>query len=298
MIVKLQAPLKDYIWGGTKLKNWGKQTDLSRVAESWELSFCPESPCTIVGGEFDGKPLLNVATDSDLGKNCQKFSRFPALVKFIDAAKPLSVQVHPSDDYALEYENQLGKTELWYVLDAEPDAYLLLGLNKTVTEKQFLQSVQDKTVTQLMNQVPVHAGETYFVPSGTLHAIGAGVTLIEIQQNSTLTYRVYDFDRVDDNGNKRELHLDKALKVINFNKYDVPDAHRKGFLGGCKYFSAYRHSGAAELHNENSFTSISVVSSWISINGIVAKRGETYFVSAGEKVQIDGDGDYVTVCVD
>lgn len=298
MIVKLKAPLKDYIWGGTKLKSWGKQTDLARVAESWELSFCQESPSTIVGGEHDGKPLMDVATDSDLGKNCQKFSRFPALVKFIDAAKPLSVQVHPSDDYALQHENQLGKTEMWYILEAEPNAHLLLGLKQTVTEQQFLQSVQEKTVTQLMNQVPVHAGETYFVPSGTLHAIGAGVTLIEIQQNSTLTYRVYDFDRVDDNGNKRELHLDKALKVINFNKYDIPDAHREGFLGGCKYFSAYRHSGATLLRNANSFTSISVVNGQISINGTVAKRGETYFVSAGEKVQIAGDGDYVTVCVD
>lgn len=298
MIVKLQAPLKDYIWGGTKLKTWGKDCDLPRVAESWELSFCLDSPSVIASGEHAGKTLISVATAADLGRNCEQFSRFPTLVKFIDAQNVLSVQVHPSDDYALEKENQLGKTEMWYVLEAEEGASLLLGLNRAMTKEQFLQAVQDKTVTQCMNKVEVHAGETYFVPSGTLHAIGAGVTLIEIQQNSTLTYRVYDFDRTDDKGNKRELHLEKALNVINFNKYQVPDAHRDCFLGGCKYFSAYRHSGAMHLCNPDSFTSVSVVNGEISLNGVVAQRGDTYFVSAGEQVNITGDGDYVTVCIE
>lgn len=298
MIVKLQAPLKDYIWGGTKLKTWGKSCELPRVAESWELSFCQDSPSVIASGEHAGETLFSVATEADWGKNCEKFSRFPTLVKFIDAQRTLSVQVHPSDEFALEKENQLGKTEMWYVLEAEEDASLLLGLNCDMTQEQFLQAVKDKTITEHMNRVVVHPGETYFVPSGTLHAIGAGVTLIEIQQNSTLTYRVYDFDRVDDKGNRRELHLEKALQVVNLNKYRVPDPHRDCFLGGCKYFSAYRNSGAMQLCNTDSFTSVSVVNGEISLNGIVAKRGETYFVSAGEKVNIEGFGDYITTCVD
>lgn len=298
MIVKLVAPLKDYIWGGTKLKTWGKACDLPRVAESWELSFCQDSPSVIANGEHAGKTLFSVATEADWGKNCEKFSRFPTLVKFIDAQRILSVQVHPSDEFALKKENQLGKTEMWYILEAEEDAALLLGLNCDMTQEQFLQAVNDKTITERMNRVVVHPGETYFVPSGTLHAIGAGVTLIEIQQNSTLTYRVYDFDRVDDKGNRRELHLEKALQVVNLNKYQVPDPHRDCFLGGCKYFSAYRHSGAMQLYNPDSFTSVSVVNGEISLNGVVAQRGETYFVSAGEKVEIAGNGDYVTVCVE
>ncbi len=298
MIVKLQAPVKDYIWGGTKLKSWGKDCDLPRVAESWELSFCENSPSVVASGEYMGKTLLSVTTEADWGKNCKKFSRFPTLVKFIDAKNTLSVQVHPSDEFALERENQLGKTEMWYVLEAEEDAALLLGLNCDMTQEQFLKAIGDKTITQYMNRVVVHPGETYFVPSGTLHAIGAGVTLIEIQQNSTLTYRVYDFDRVDDKGNRRELHLEKALQVVNLKKYDVPDPHRDCFLGGCKYFSAYRHSGSMQLHNPDSFTAVSVVDGEIALNGVAAKRGETYFVSAGENVDITGVGDYILTCVD
>lgn len=297
MILKLQAPLKNYIWGGTKLKtDYGKQCQ-TNVAESWELSFVPGSESVVASGEYIGKILPEVVTSADLGKNCQQFEVFPTLIKFINAQQNLSVQVHPSDGYAKTYENALGKTEMWYILDAEPNAKLYLGLNQSVTKQQFCEAVQQKRVVELLNAVPVAAGETYFVPSDTLHAIGAGVTLLEIQQNSTLTYRVFDYGRLVD-GKPRQLHLQKALDVANLEKYIVPNPTRESFLGGCKYFSAYRHSGAHTFCNADSFSAITVVEGGINLNGLALLKGETAFVSAGEKAEILGIGSYVITCVE
>ncbi len=298
MIVKLQAPLKDYVWGGIKLKTeYGKQS-ASNIAESWELSFCDGSESIVASGKYCGKPISQVTTRADWGKNCNNFEAFPVLVKLIDAKQNLSVQVHPSDSYALEHENQYGKTEMWHILQAEEGAKIYLGLNQTVTKQQFQQAVADKTVCNLLNAVPVKAGETYFVESGTLHAIGAGVTLIEIQQNSTLTYRVYDYDRRGADGKPRQLHLEKALTVANFNKYDVPNPQRKQHLGGCKYFSAYKYSGEHKYTLPNSFSSITVTDGSISINGSPFEKGETAFISAGKNVEVVGDGSWVLTCVE
>lgn len=297
MILKLNAPLKNYVWGGTKLKtNYGKQCQ-TNVAESWELSFVPQSESVVASGVNKGKILPEVVTSADLGKNCQKFDIFPTLIKFINAEQNLSVQVHPSDSYAKTHENALGKTEMWYVLDAEPNAKLYLGLNKSVTKEQFCAAVEQNRVIELLNAVPVAAGETYFVLSGTLHAIGAGITLLEIQQNSTLTYRVYDYGRLVD-GKPRELHLQKALDVANLEKYNVPNPQRESFLGGCKYFSAYRHSGAHTFCNADSFSSVTVVEGSVNLNGLALVKGETAFVSAGEKAEISGNGSYVITCVE
>ncbi len=299
MIVKLNAPLKDYIWGGTKLKkDWHKQTELPTVAESWELSFVEGSSSVIANGENEGKTLSAVATSKDFGQNCLKFNFFPTLVKLIDAAQPLSIQVHPNDAYALEKENQLGKTEMWYILDAEKDAFLYLGLNRTLTKAEFLQKVENNTVCDFLNKVPVKKGDVFFVKSGLLHSIGAGITLLEVQQNSTLTYRVYDYDRTDKFGNKRPLHLQKALDVVNLQKYDVPSPERDSFLGGCRYFSVYRFHGEKQCVNNASFTSVTVTDGQISLSGLSLEKGETAFVSAGERIEIAGNGDYVFVCVE
>lgn len=299
MIVKLKAPLKNYIWGGTKLKTeWSKQTDLPSIAESWELSFVEDAPSVIASGENEGKALPAVATEKDFGENCRKFDFFPTLVKLIDTAQPLSIQVHPNDEYALEKENQLGKTEAWYILDAEKGAYLYLGLNKTLGKTEFMQKVENNTLCDCLNKVPVKKGDVFFVPSGTLHSIGAGITLLEVQQNSTLTYRVYDYDRVDNLGNKRQLHLQKASEVVNLQKYEVPSPERQSFLCGCRYFSAYRYYGEKRFKNSKSFTAVTVTDGQITLSGLPLLKGETAFVSAGETMEIHGNGEYVCVCVD
>lgn len=299
MIFKLRPALKSYIWGGTKLKTeWHKQTDLATVSESWELSFHPDGEDTIVGGEYDGRTLAEVVTKEQWGNNCAEFEFFPVLNKLIDAKTDLSVQVHPSDEYALKYEHQFGKTEMWYILDNEPGAKLYMGLNRTLTAEEFAAAIDNKTICEYLNAVEVHPGETYFIPSGTLHAIGGGITLFEIQQNSSLTYRVYDYDRRDANGNPRQLHVEKAKKVTNLNKYDVPNPARKDLLGKCKYFAAYRYTGKKEFCFADSFMSLTVTDGQISANEMPLAKGDTIFVTAGDKVSVSGSGTYILTTVE
>ena len=296
MKVKLKPALKSYLWGGTKLiTEYGKKGE-GVLSEAWELSFHKDGPSVIDGGENDGKYLLDVATKKDWGKNCEGFPFFPVLIKLIDADKPLSVQVHPSDEYALKNEGQFGKTEMWYILDAEEGAFLYLGLNRTVSKEEFARAIENKTICDLLNKVPVKKGETYFIKSGTIHAIGAGITVYEVQQNSSLTYRVYDFDRVDANGNKRELHVDKAKAVANLDKYSVPSPKRDGLLGSCKYFSAFRSNGG-EIGEKDSFVCVTVTEGEFIADGTVLKKGDSYFISAGEKAFFAGRGELITACV-
>ncbi|MCM1043350.1 MAG: class I mannose-6-phosphate isomerase [Corallococcus sp.] len=294
MIVKLKPALKSYLWGGTKLKkHWNKSTDSETLSESWELSFNDDGLSYIDGGEFDGKPLKSVATRSDWGETCKDFEFFPTLIKLIDTQKDLSVQVHPSDEYALLNEGQYGKTEMWRILDCQKGARLLLGLKCDLTKKQFESAIADGTICRYMNSVEVNKDDVYFVPSGVLHAIGAGITLAEIQQNSSLTYRVYDFDRVDANGQKRALHVEKALQVADLTKFTVPDPQRGEYLGGCKYFSCYCRKGEGKICNKSSFTSVTVTEGQANIGGVILNKGETAFVSAGENAQIKGNARYL-----
>lgn len=299
MILKLIPSVKNYIWGGTNLKTkWNKQSDEKNIAETWELSLNNSGPCYVDGGEYDGKTLAEVLTALQIGKNSAEFPFFPVLVKLIDAVTPLSLQVHPTDDYALTKENKYGKTEMWHIVDAEKDAYIYLGFNHNVTKEQFVKALNNKTLCNLLNKVPVRPNQTFFVPSGTIHAIGAGVTLIEIQQNSDLTYRVYDYDRLGLDGKPRELHVDKALEVLNFNKFDVPSPERDELLGKCKYFSAYRYKGAKTLTLPDSFASVTVLDGEIIVNGLKLCRGETVFITAGTNTAITGEGSYCLVTVE
>ncbi|MDE7406130.1 MAG: class I mannose-6-phosphate isomerase [Clostridiales bacterium] len=298
MIVKLIPAVKNYLWGGTKLNNeYGKTSDLP-ISESWELSFCKDGLSTIDGGAYDGQKLCDVTTRGDWGENCCEFEFFPVLNKLIDAAKPLSVQVHPDDEYALKNEGQYGKTEMWHILSADVGAYIYLGFNTDMTDEGFAQAIADGSVCRYLNKVEVKQGQTYFIPSGTVHAIGAGVTLFEVQQNSSLTYRVYDYDRTDGGGNKRELHIEKAKAVCNLNKYTVPNATRDELLGKCKYFSAYRLSGQREVGLKDSFVSLTVTDGRINVGGITAEKGNTVFLSAGERQSVTGDGSYILTCVE
>ncbi len=299
MIVKLKPALKSYLWGGKNLKNaWGKTWGEDILSEAWELSFHRDGPSVIADGELAGKLLCEVATRADWGKNCDKFEFFPVLGKIIDAAAPLSIQVHPSDEYALKNEGQYGKTEMWYILVAEPEAFLYLGFNRDMTKEAFAEAIKNNTICEYLNKVHVRAGETYFIPSGTIHAIGAGITIFEIQQNSSLTYRVYDFDRKDKNGNKRELHIEKAMAVADLKEKKVPDPARGELLGKCKYFSVYRCHGEREIGRKDSFASVTVTDGEIEIGGMSLKKGETAFISAGERAEAKGNGEYILTCVE
>ncbi len=219
---------KDYIWGGRNLETkLGRDIPDGIVAESWEISGHPTSPTTVDDGPMAGKTLVEVLDElgTDLvGSHAQPMlerGKFPLLIKVLDANKPLSVQVHPDDEYAGKHENgELGKTEMWHILHAEPGAYLIYGLKPDVTRESFREALEAGELEKCLHKLPVQAGDSVFIPAGSLHAIMDGILLAEIQQNSDTTYRVYDWNRVGADGKPRPLHVDKALDVINFDQVE------------------------------------------------------------------------------
>lgn len=305
-IYRLFPECKYYLWGGERLKTeYGKITDKTPCAESWELSFHKDGLTKIA----DGRTLKEVVTPGMLGKNCERFQFFPVLIKLIDAKRNLSVQVHPSDDYALKYENSYGKTEMWYIVGADEGAGIYCGFKRDTSKEEFLDYLNKGKVEELLNFIPVKKGESYFIASGTVHAIGAGCLICEIQQNSNLTYRVYDYNRRGADGKLRELHIDKAVNVINFKKYAPVtfenEAGENGkILAKCNYFnvSELELDGEKEIFNPNSFTSVTVVEgageiSCENINGGEInggnkgekfKKGDSFFIPCGVKAEIKG----------
>lgn len=242
---RLIAPCKDYLWGGTKLREYGKISDKDTIAESWELSCHPDGESVIADGEFAGMTLSAFLREHPeaAGKSCERFDRFPVLVKLIDARDNLSVQVHPDDAYALANEGEYGKTEMWYIVEAEPDAELIYGFKESITKEEFRRAIEENTLLKKVNRVPVKKGDVFFIEAGTLHAIGKGILIAEIQQNSNTTYRVYDYGRVGADGKPRELHVEKALAVTNLTpavNTAPPDTGIAGhrILGSCEYFFA------------------------------------------------------------
>ncbi len=293
-IEKLIPACKDNLWGGVKLKErYGKKTDAAPCAETWELSYHPDGPTTLT----DGTPLSEALSASELGTNLEGLDRFPMLVKFIDAAQDLSIQVHPSDAYAKKHENSLGKTEMWYVVEADEGAGLYLGFREAVTQEEYESAIREKRLTDLLNFYPVKAGDVYFIPAGTIHAIAAGCLICEIQQNSNLTYRVFDYGRVDKNGRERELHIEQACKVTNLAPY-APNrinaiTDEGELLAASKYFTVTRmeiHTPTALRCDKASFRALTCVRGKGTLNGTELLQGDTYFLSAcDEKYELSGD---------
>lgn len=294
-IYRLTPSLHDNIWGGNRLRDYGKVSDKDRIAESWELSFVAGDEARIE----DGRCLSEAFDRAAWGTNCSKFEFFPTLTKFIDARDKLSVQVHPSDEYALLNEGQFGKTEMWYVVDAEPGAGLYMGLSHSCTPEEFAASVAGGTVEELLSFREVSAGDVFFIPAGTVHAIGAGVLIYEIQQNSTLTYRLYDYMRRDKEGRLRELHVDKALRVCDLSVYENTFRGDEELIGSCKYFTVrkLKVSGKTSLSvTARSYLAISVVCGEGICEGERAKAGDSFFspASSGE-ITLDGDMTVLTI---
>ncbi len=224
--IKFEPILKEKIWGGQKLKELlNKESDLPNIGESWEISGVEKDISIVSNGALKGKTLnelLDVYKADLIGnKNYSVFgNRFPLLIKFIDAKKDLSIQLHPNDALAAKRHNSFGKTEMWYVLQAEADANLMVGFNQEMTPEKYVKHVASKTLPEVLNFDKVKEGDSYFIEVGRVHAIGAGVLIAEIQQTSDITYRIYDWDRVDDQGNLRELHNDLAIDAIDFQLQD------------------------------------------------------------------------------
>lgn len=245
---------KDYLWGGTRLNDeFAKEINLKPLAETWECSTHPDGPSMVASGIHCGRLLTEVLKEHReyLGTHPKTDGELPILIKFIDAKKDLSVQVHPDDAYAKRYENgQLGKTEMWYVLDATKDAHLIYGLNQDVDKEKLRASILDGRIEKYLRKVKVEKDDLFYIEAGMIHAIGAGAMIVEIQESSNLTYRMYDYNRIDKNGQLRALHVDKALEVANLKASEEPTQpmrvlkYRPGcaseLLCRCEYFEVHR----------------------------------------------------------
>jgi len=222
-ILKFHPILKEKVWGGEKIKNVLNKFSVSRkIGESWELSGLPENVSVVSEGKYKGQSLnqlISVYKEKISGKQVyEKYGKiFPLLIKFIDADDDLSVQVHPDDETAKNLYGQNGKNELWYILDSDENAELILGLNKNLSREEFRKSIKRNTLTENLNRVKVKRGDIFFIPAGRIHAVKKGVLLAEIQQASDITYRIYDWNRKDLNGKYRDLHIDEACKVADLN---------------------------------------------------------------------------------
>lgn len=262
--LKLKPAIKDYIWGGNRLKtDFNIASDKDKIAEAWELSTHEDGSSIVLNGEFKGKTLSEVLSIWEI--EC------PILIKLIDAKDDLSIQVHPNDEYAQKFENSKGKTEMWYIIDCNEDASLIYGFKENISKEELKKAIQNDTLLEILNKVKVKKGDVFFIEAGTVHSIGKGILLAEIQQNSNITYRVYDYGRVGVDGKPRQLNIDKALEVadlkaanINNNKELITktDEYKQTLLAKCNYFIVNKLDieTKAELISKNKhFTSLIIL---------------------------------------
>lgn len=307
--LKLKPAYKDYIWGGEKLRTvYGKDTDMTPVAESWELSCHKDGLSTICGGEYDGMTLDEYIrkNPSVLGTSVSG-GELPILIKLIDACDNLSVQVHPNDEQAKKWESQNGKTEMWYVVDATDDARIIYGLKEDTTKEEMENAIKEKRLEELLNSVPSKKGDVFFVEAGTIHAIGRGNLIAEIQQNSNVTYRLYDYGRVGKDGKERELHIEKGIMASTLRKTIRKEPKEQDgirILASCEYFEVKEIKLKGEKHLRADSTSyhalLSVDGSFeISVGefAMTVCAGETVFVPAGMgDYCIKGDATVLFTC--
>ena len=301
--VKLNPVFKEIVWGGKRLKSdYGFKSDLNNIAEAWMLCARNDGDNTVVNGEYCGKAFTEVISQHKefLGSKGLKYGEFPLLIKFIDAKSDLSVQVHPDDEYARIHENSFGKTEAWYILDCDEGASLIYGFKDKISKDEFRNSISDNSFLDKVNKVQVHKGDVFFIGSGTLHAIGGGILLAEVQQNCNTTYRVYDYNRLV-NGKPRELHIDKAVDVTVTDKPAPAERGADSQFGKalctCEFFSMYELTvnGVYKLNvNDESFVSLLLLDGCGSLESdfgtIDFKKGDSIFLPANlGDVRLNGE---------
>lgn len=309
---KLSPAYKDYLWGGNSLKTeYGKETDCTPLAESWELSAHPDGANVILTGELKGMTFAQFAKQfpKEWSKEADETTEFPILVKLIDAKKSLSIQVHPNDEYAYRVEGEQGKNEMWIILQAQPGAYLYYGFEKQVDREEFAKRIEDNTLTEILHKQPVKSGEVYYIPAGTIHAIGEGIVLAEVQQSSNSTYRVYDFGRLGADGKPRPLHVQKALDVTQLKPAieGAPGAKpaqrmMPEVLANCEYFVVKRvhMTQTYQVKPQGEFIAFLCVEGKVTVNfaeeALIMKKGETIFVPASSpEVTLSGEAEVLQI---
>jgi mannose-6-phosphate isomerase len=297
--LQFEPILKDRIWGGTKLKTYLNKPIFSEITgESWEISTVENDVSVIANGFFKGKSLNEIISEFPkevLGtKVYEQFGKqFPLLFKYLDAREDLSIQVHPNDELAAKRHNSFGKTEMWYVMQADEDARLIVGFKEKSSKEAYQESLKNKTIIDILDTKKVKKGDVFFLETGTVHAIGAGTVIAEIQQTSDITYRLYDFDRVDTQGNTRELHIDLALDAINYNVVEAQKDYSKvvncsNEMVNCPYFTTnfIPLDGKIEVKKDKkSFT----VYMCVEGNFELEYKGESYTYKTGDTVLVPAE---------
>lgn len=299
--LKFKPICKDVIWGGEKLRDvYGKACASDKTGESWEVSGVEGNVSVVAEGFLKGNALdelIEIYMGDLVGDAVyEKFGiDFPVLIKFIHSKDVLSVQVHPDDEFAAEYEGGFGKTEMWYVIDAEEDAGLISGFKSSIDKEEFMKHLNAGSLKEILNEEKVKKGDVFFIPSGRVHAIGPGIVLTEIQQTSNTTYRIYDWDRTDKDGNSRELHLDKALQVMDFEKReDISTKYDRiqnstVNLADCPYFTTslieFDHPVDKDFNLIDSFVIYICTEGELMVNykggvAVSIRKGETVLIPA------------------
>lgn len=291
-MLKLKPACKNYVWGGRRLiEEYGFDCAEKICAEAWTLSAHPDGASTIEDGSTLAEYLKRNGTKV-LGTNCRRFEDFPVLIKFIDARENLSVQVHPTDDYALAHENQLGKSEAWYILDADKNSVLYCGFKRKISKTEFAERIKNNSLVEVLNAVPAHKGDMIFIPAGTIHAVGKGVLLAEIQQSSNVSYRVHDY------GRGRPLHIKKALDVTNLNP---PQKRGDSYphVAACDYFVVDKLnldgeilSEARGIVDEKTFLSVLILDG----AGKIFSGGEEISYGKGDSILITANSGAWKIC--
>jgi len=293
--LKFQTIYKDKIWGGQKIKTYLHKDfgALPNCGETWEISGVSSDVSVVANGELKGRrldELLEAYKDALVGKKVYEHfgNIFPLLVKFIDANEDLSIQVHPNDELAKKRHNSFGKTEMWYVIEADPGSTLIAGFNQELDQQVYLEKFNSGHLIDILNKEDVKAGDVFFLPAGRVHTIGKGLLIAEIQQTSDITYRIYDFDRLDDKGNKRELHVEEALAAIDYKHYPEyktgyqPEKDKTVKLVSCPYFTTnlldFTHGTTKDYSNLDSF----VIHVCVEGEYAVKYDGQSYPVKMGE----------------
>lgn len=305
--IKFYPILKEKIWGGTKLMTQlHKKSTSKNVGESWELSDVDHNISVVSNGKLKGKTLrelLETYKEELVGiNNYNRFgNNFPLLIKFIDAKQNLSVQVHPNDALAKKHHNSFGKTEMWYIMQADQGSELIIGFNKAITPGQYLNYVAEKKIPSILNYERVKAGDAFFIEPGTVHTIGAGIVLAEIQQTSDITYRIYDWDRVDDKGNLRELHTDLAIEAINFNDKIKAKYQYSTFINSlntivkCEYFTTNFIHVVGEKELDYAESDSFVIFMCVQGKAIISIDEHSEKLNLGETILIPATANKVTI---
>jgi len=308
--IKFTPILQEKIWGGTKLREiLNKESHLNNLGESWEISGVENNISVVENGALKGlslNELIREYKDQFLGnKVYQKFGTdFPILIKFIDAQTELSVQLHPHDDLAKKRHNSFGKTEMWYIMQADENAEINVGFKKTISKEEYLKKLDEGEITKILNFEKVKKGDSFFINTGKVHAIGAGVLLAEIQQTSDITYRIYDWDRLDSEGKSRELHTEEALDAIDFEKEDdyrleySKITNESSNIADCEYFTTNYLPVKGRVKKDYTTVDSFVIYMCVSGDGEIETNGNSESIKQGQTILIPASNKEVTISSD